>query len=194
MAEFVVSDGSLRSIADAIRERGGTSSPIIFSDGFASAIRGIPHDAVIGSFTGTTSGIPMNIELDYMGDGYPTAVLIYPSEGAYNSSGTFYSMIKRYAIVYWVGMKSVLPAVPTYEGISSDDFMSCFLRYKNSTTDGRATDITYGLNTYTYNNIDASASPTQCVRLKSKSLMSVFIAGNSYGFVPNIPYDYAVLY
>ena len=194
MADFVVSDGSLKSVADAIRERGSTSSSIIFPDGFASAIRGIPHDAAIGSFTGTTSGVPMDIELDYTGDGYPTAVLIYPSEGAYNSSGTFYNMIKRYAIVYWVGMKSVLPTVPTYEGISSDDFMSCFLRYKNSTTDGRVTNTTYGPQAYTYTNIDASASPTSSVRLKSKSLMSVFIASNSFGFVPNIPYNYAVLY
>lgn len=194
MADFVVSDGSLRSIADAIRERGGTSSPIIFSDGFASAIRGIPHDAIIGSFIGTTSGVPMDIELDYTGDGYPTAVLIYPSEGAYNSSGTFYNMIKRYAIVYWVGMKSVLPAVPKYEGISSDDFMSCFLRFKNSITDGHVTSTTYGPQAYTYMNIDASASPTLSVRLKSNSLMSVFIASNSFGFAPNIPYNYAVLY
>lgn len=194
MADFVVSDASLRSIADAIRERGGTSSPIIFSDGFASAIRGIPHDAIIGSFTGTTSGVPMDIELDYTGDGYPTAVLIYPSEGAYNTSGTFCNMIKRYAIVYYAGMKSVFSVPPGYEGVGSGDFMSCFLRYKNSTTDGHVTNTTYGLNTYTYNNIDASAGATLCMRLKSKSLMSVFIAGNSYGFAPNIPYNYAVLY
>ena len=194
MADFVVSDGSLKSIADAIRERGGTSSPIIFSDGFASAIRSIPHDAIVGSFTGTTSGIPMDIELNYTGSKNPTAILIYPSEGAYDTSGVFANMIKRYGIVYWVGMKSVLTTPPRYEGIGPDDFMSCFLRYKNSATDGRVTNTTYELQTYTYKDIDASESSTLSVRLKSKSLMSVFIAGNSYGFVPNIPYNYAVLY
>ena len=194
MADFVVSDSSLRSVADAIRERGGTSSPIVFPDGFASAIRGIPHDAVIGSFTGTTSGVPMDIELDYTGDGYPTAVLIYPSEGAYDTSGVFANMIKRYGIVYWAGMKSVLTTPPRYEGTGPYDFMSCFLRYKNSATDGRVTSTTYELQAYTYKDIDASASSTLSVRLKSKSLMSVFIAGDSYGFVPNIPYNYAVLY
>lgn len=194
MADFIVSDGSLRSVADAIRERGGTSSPIIFPDGFASAIRGIPHDAIIGSFTGTTSGIPIDIELDYTGDSFPTAILIYPSEGAYDTSGVFTNMIKRYGIVYWAGMKSVLTTPPRYEGIGPYDFMSCFLRYKNSATDGRVTSTTYWLQTYTYKDIDASESSTLSVRLKSKSLMSVFIAGNSYGFVPNIPYNYAVLY
>lgn len=194
MADFVVSDGSLRSIADAIRERGSTSSPIIFSDGFASAIRGIPHDAIIGSFTGTTSGVPMDIELNYTGSKDPTAILIYPSEGAYDTSGVFANMIKRYAIVYWAGMKSVLTTSPRYEGIGPDDFMSCFLMFKNSTTSGRVTNTTYGLQAYTYKDIDASASSTLSVRLKSKSLMSVFIAGNSYGFAPNTPYNYAVLY
>ena len=194
MADFVVSDASLWSVADAIRERGGTSSPLIFPGGFASAIRGISHEAAVGTFTGTTSGVPLNIELKYAGNRYPTAVLIYPSEGAYNTSGTFNNMIKRYAITYWSGIKSVLPLAPSYEGAGPDDQMSSLLMFKNSTTSGTALITTYGLQTYTYTNIDASASSTLCVRLKSNSLLSVFIAGNSYGFAPNIPYTYAVLY
>lgn len=194
MVDFVVSDQSLRGVADAIRERGDTSSPLIFPDGFASAIRNIPHEAAVGSFIGTISGAPIDVDLNYEGNGYPTAVLIYPTEGAYDTSGVFTNMIKRYAIVYWAGMKSVRPLAPKYGGIGPDDFMSCVLMFKNSATSGRVTNTTYGLQTYTYRNINATASSTLCVRLKSNSLMSVFIAGDSYGFAPNIAYSYAVLY
>lgn len=44
MAHYVVSDSSLIGVADAIRQRGGTSSPLEFPTGFESAIAGIPHD------------------------------------------------------------------------------------------------------------------------------------------------------
>lgn len=44
MADYVVSDSSLTGVADAIRQRGGTSSPLEFPTGFETAIASIPHD------------------------------------------------------------------------------------------------------------------------------------------------------
>lgn len=38
MADYVVSDTSLGAVADAIREKGGTSEPLEFPDGFVTAI------------------------------------------------------------------------------------------------------------------------------------------------------------
>lgn len=38
MADYVVSDTSLGAVADAIREKGGTSEPLEFPDGFLTAI------------------------------------------------------------------------------------------------------------------------------------------------------------
>ncbi len=43
MADYLVQDTSLTEIADAIRERGGTTAPLSFPSGMASAIRGIQN-------------------------------------------------------------------------------------------------------------------------------------------------------
>ena len=42
MAKRVVDESSLISVADAIRERAGTSEPLVFPEGFKSAVEGIP--------------------------------------------------------------------------------------------------------------------------------------------------------
>ena len=194
MTDYVVSDQSLTSIANAIRQRRIEPLQMAYPDGFVSAIKTIPHDTAEGGFTAYLGGRAMDIELDHAGPAYPIAVFIYPSEGTYNTSGTFNNMVRRYAIVYWAGIKSVLPSTPTYEGIDVNDQMSCFLTFKNSTTNGRVVNTTSGLQVFTYQNIDASASSTLCVRFKSNKLMSVFIANNSYGFAPNAHYSYTVIY
>lgn len=41
MANYIVSDSSLGSVADAIRTKGGISSPLVYPDGFVSAIQDI---------------------------------------------------------------------------------------------------------------------------------------------------------
>ncbi len=41
MAEFLVKDTSLTAVADAIREKGGTTAPLSFPAGMAEAVRNI---------------------------------------------------------------------------------------------------------------------------------------------------------
>lgn len=41
MAEFLVQGASLTAVADAIREKGGTSEPLSFPEGMAKAVRNI---------------------------------------------------------------------------------------------------------------------------------------------------------
>jgi hypothetical protein len=41
MAEYLVQSASLTSVADAIRERGGTTAPLSFPAGMAEAVRNI---------------------------------------------------------------------------------------------------------------------------------------------------------
>lgn len=58
MANYVVSDTSLGSVADAIRTKGGTSSPLTYPQGFIDAIDDIQTggSAVIQSLTVTENG------------------------------------------------------------------------------------------------------------------------------------------
>lgn len=44
MAEMTVEDSSLTAVADAIRTKGGTSDPLVFPDGFVSAIETISSE------------------------------------------------------------------------------------------------------------------------------------------------------
>lgn len=41
MAEYLVQDTSLTAVADAIREKGGTTAPLSFPAGMAEAVRSI---------------------------------------------------------------------------------------------------------------------------------------------------------
>lgn len=41
MAEYLVQGASLTTVADAIREKGGTTAPLSFPEGMAAAVRSI---------------------------------------------------------------------------------------------------------------------------------------------------------
>ena len=59
MAEYLVQSESITAVADAIREKGGTTAPLIFPAGMAEAVRNIqsgggdllPVDVYIADFT-----------------------------------------------------------------------------------------------------------------------------------------------
>ena len=42
--EYLVDGADLTTVADAIREKGGTTAPLSFPDGMAAAVRGIPNN------------------------------------------------------------------------------------------------------------------------------------------------------
>ena len=62
MAEFLVQGASLTAVADAIREKGGTTDPLSFPAGMAEAVRNIKSsggdlssvDVYIADFTSST--------------------------------------------------------------------------------------------------------------------------------------------
>lgn len=66
MAEFLVQGASLTTVADAIREKGGTTAPLSFPAGMAAAVRNIQSgggdlssiDVYIADFT---SGTDLNV-------------------------------------------------------------------------------------------------------------------------------------
>lgn len=95
MAEYLVQGESITAVADAIREKGGTTAPLSFPGGMAKAVRGIPSggtDISLG-ITGATvdqtvkvkavnaSGVPTAWEaVDAKGGGSETWELIASGE------------------------------------------------------------------------------------------------------------------
>lgn len=74
MAEFLVQGASLTAVADAIRERGGTTAPLSFPAGMAEAVRGIPSGGTDISLGLTAATVGQTIKVKAVDtDGKPTA-------------------------------------------------------------------------------------------------------------------------
>lgn len=74
MAEYLVQGESLTEVADAIREKGGTSEPLSFPEGMAKAVRGIPSGGTDISLGLTAATVGQTIKVKAVDtDGKPTA-------------------------------------------------------------------------------------------------------------------------
>lgn len=147
---------------------------------------------VTGTFTGTTSGAAMDVTIPYTGSGYPIAVIIYPSEGCYNSNGTFYSTINPYACVYFSALKTVPDTAPTYTTGTNNNSQT-HNRYKSSSSDATALVSTPG-HVNDFRDIAATAGAGSIMQIRSATKISVFIKASSYGFAPNVEYTYQIIY
>lgn len=74
MAEYLVQGESLTTVADAIREKGGTSEPLSFPAGMAEAVRGIPSGGTDISLGLTAATVGQTVKVKAVdADGKPTA-------------------------------------------------------------------------------------------------------------------------
>lgn len=105
MAEYLTNTADLTKVASAIREKGGTSAPLVYPDGFVTAIQAIPQ---------TTTLLASNIDID---DG----VLTFSVDRQNYIDGTCnFIVIERvympiYKLVLWKNSNST----NTYNSISS---------------------------------------------------------------------------
>lgn len=83
MAEFLVKDTSLTAVADAIRERGGTTAPLSFPAGMAEAVRDIPSGGGDISLGLTAATVGQTVKVKAVdADGKPTAWEAVDAAGA----------------------------------------------------------------------------------------------------------------
>lgn len=88
MAEYLTKTEHLTAVADAIRTKGGTSEPLVYPDGFVSAIQAIP--------TGGSSA-PVS----------PSDITFYDYEG---------TVVAAWTLAELAG-KTALPDLPSHEGL-----------------------------------------------------------------------------
>lgn len=73
MAEYLVQGESITAVADAIREKGGTTVPLSFPEGMAEAVRGIPSGGTDISLGLTAATVGQTIKVKAVDtDGKPT--------------------------------------------------------------------------------------------------------------------------
>lgn len=74
MAEFLVQGASLTTVADAIREKGGTTAPLSFPAGMAEAVRSIPSGGTDISLGLTAATVGQTVKVKAVDtEGKPTA-------------------------------------------------------------------------------------------------------------------------
>lgn len=74
MAEYLVQGESITAVADAIREKGGTSEPLSFPEGMAAAVRGIPSGGTDISLGLTAATVGQTVKVKAVDtEGKPTA-------------------------------------------------------------------------------------------------------------------------
>lgn len=198
MSKYLVEGTDLTSVANAIRTKGGTSASLGFPSDFITAIGNISGGgsvpAVTGTFTGTTAGSAITVSVPYTGNGYPIALMIFPSTGAYKTGSSIYSLAKKYAIVAGARIKRDTSSTPTYSGSGEENKGCYFVLYKNSDSDATI-GVTNGALDGTMFTADSAGSTAGTVmRINSSTQFSVMIADSSYGFVENIEYTYWMVY
>lgn len=175
------------------------------ADGYSSVTVNVSggggvSNVVIGTFTPDSAdvGTAFDISLPYSGSGYPIMLNIFPTEGSRNTGGTLCNIIKNYGIVIYSSNKNFLTgdyAVPLYTATMDYDESMCTVRYKNSTSSGTSIGASNGYYNYVYNSAGAAATyPATCAVFKSSTVLSIFVADTSYGFIPDIEYRYVAVY
>lgn len=152
-------------------------------------------NVVSGTFKYTDEGWH-TINLQYNGNGYPVAAVIFVSSG--KDGGTFASAIRRYAISNYLAVKNNCTIAPDYNNTSNDANYLNYV-YKNSTTD--ASNITNGGNTTSIYRTDESttAGVGHAFRISGQKAIKVRCVDTThntsrYGFLVNTDYTYAVVY
>lgn len=202
MADYLVTDTELTSVANAIRNKGGTSASLSFPTEFVSAINAIPtggggaSNIVTGTFTtGSSAGVG-SVSIPYTGSGYPLMAVVVVDGGAYNSAiSPWYSSVQRYAVGQWTMTKSVMTSTPTYTTSGTQNYGVTTAIYKNSTSSSASYTRTSGMNTNVFTSGNASNSAVNVCKFKGDGkTLSYYVNTSSYGLLPNTTYRYFIVY
>ena len=154
---------------------------------------------VRGTFTASASekGTSKDISVAYTGSGYPVSVVVYPSAGSYKSGSDMYELIQDKVITMFCATKADVGTAPDYYDSTdmSKNGVFAFGIYKYGSSD--KTSYSSGMSKDYKMYIErwgANESHSTCVRIKSATLISVYVANTSYGFKDGIEYTYEIAY
>lgn len=148
-----------------------------------------------GEFTTQSTAGVQTVTIPYTGTGYPIMAVVVVKGGAYNSSNTtWYNSVQRYAVGQWTMTKSVMSTTPTYSTSGAANQGVTTAIYKNSTSTATTYSRTSAMTTNAFSSSNASNSGALCVRFKSKTTMSVYVNTTSYGLLPDLDYEYFIVY
>ena len=159
-------------------------------------------NVVQGTFTtGGTGNTTGTFTIPYTGNGYPVALVVYVTGGAYNNttSGdtTWYNSMTRYDVGWYSMVKGRTTSAPTYETSGADNYGNVAIIYKNSTSNNLTYARTSTMTANTFSSSSAAAS-TACIRFKGNKTTVSYYIGNgtssSMGFAKNTELSYIAIY
>jgi len=165
-------------------QQGGTSCPKL----------------VQGTFTtGSTRAGTGTVSINYTGNGYPIAVMVYMQNGAYNPNDSWYDTISVYDVDAFYMTKSQMSSTPTFvssASVPANQGVVCGI-YKSSTSSATTHSRNGSSSAVFFNSSDATTG-YNCIRFKnSTKTMSYYIgnnASNRVGLAPSKTYAYIIVY
>ena len=184
-ATFDSSTGLLGLIGEISNiQQGGTSCPRL----------------VTGTFTtGSTRESTGTVTMNYTGNGYPIACLIYIDGGAYNPDTSWYDTVAQYDADSFTMTKAQMSSTPTF--VSSGSVPAnqgvATVTYKSNASTATTHTRSGSQSAVFFNSSDASTG-YNCIRFKnSTKTLSYYIgnkASNRVGLAPSQTYHYIVIY
>lgn len=150
MAEYLVQGESLTEVADAIREKGGTSEPLSFPAGMAAAVRGLPSGGTDISLGLTAATVGQTIKVKAIDtDGKPTAwEAVENGEWEFVQSFKLSPDTQMYEIASVAKYRAI--RINVIRGVQNANLGTgnCFLRIINSDFPGKGITLSLGTDIY----------------------------------------------
>ena len=159
---------------------------------------------VQGTFTTTSSRASTGtVSINYTGNGYPIALMVFINGGAYNNTSqgdtTWYNNTNRYDVGAYYMTKSEMNTTPTYVSsgsVTANGGVVCII-YKNSTSTSTTYTRTSNMTAKVYNSSNATTT-YNCIRFKNDAKTLSYYTGNltsnTIGLAPSQSYAYIVIY
>lgn len=203
-------NGSLEDLGDLmaanLTTKGVTSTGSEGLTTLAGKILSIPSGGggctrmVTGSFTtGSTRASAESITLNYSGNGYPIACVIYINGGAYNPNTEWYNTLAQYDADSFYMTKAQMSSTPTFVSSASVPANQAVVSATYKSNASTATTHTRnGSQSAVFFNSSAATTGYNCVRFRNDvKTLSYYIgnkASNRVGLAPSQIYHYIVIY
>ena len=169
------------------------------TEGTASGGGGGASNVVAGTITMGNTAEWQDVTVQYTGNGYPIAMMIWPDDGWADVQDTFYNKVDRYSNVFFQFVKNYPTSSPTYSGSGTENQFTFRGSYKSSNSDPTATSSS-GTSTVNFLN-PASGTPGSfaynSLKMDSKTALHVYVHTNgssTRGFSMGVKYRYCIVY
>lgn len=198
MATNITAKGVTASASDGLTTLAGKISQIQTGGG------GGCTKLVQGTFTtDSTRAGTGTVSINYTGNGYPIALMVFIDGGAYNDTSggntTWYNLISRYDVGTFYMTKAEMNTTPTYSSsgsVTANNGVVTII-YKNSTSTGTNYTRTSIMTAKVYNSANAGTS-YNCVRFKGNgTTLTYYVGDNSSGTIgltASTTYAYIIVY